>query len=183
MQAVSKDWVNNRQHAIEVLESVLELAFAKYSRTPQEYASNYEFGEMLNVLAGGLPFEVVKPALLLFVKNLLATDTDKYRFEAHAFTRDGQDIEANNAIDAAIVRFGLLINRDPEVVQELESARPEVQTALELSKAGRVSGGRFGAAAQAHNTRVPDTDGETRAAASFTHEPRFGRQQGRAGNR
>jgi hypothetical protein len=163
-QAVAKDWHDNPKHAVEVLRSVFEPAFARYSATPQNYPSNYDFGQMLQVLAGGLPFEMVKPALRAFVNNLLATDISQYKYQGHLYTADGQDFKADNAIDAALLFFGPLINRDPELAHELESTRPELQTTLERVKTGGFSGS-FGRAGEIQNPHVPDPDAETRAAA------------------
>ncbi len=165
VQAVAKDWVSNRQHAVEVIEGVFEQAFARYSQGSQDYPSNCDFGEMLRGIAGALPFEVVKPAVHLLVKNLLATDISKYQFQAQAFTQDGGDIAADNAIDAALLWFASLLSRDPELVEELESARPELQTVLEAAKAGGIRGGSFGPATARRTPRVSDPDEERREAA------------------
>jgi hypothetical protein len=94
---------------------------------------------MLEVFAGGLPFDSVQPALHLLVNNLLATDTHKYQFVAEVYTTDGKSAKVDNVIDATILVFGMLINRDPELVRELESSRPELKTALEYTKEGRLS--------------------------------------------
>jgi hypothetical protein len=138
MQATLKDWGRDNQRAIQVLESVFQPAFARYSQNAHNYSDDFEFGRMLQVLAGGLPLDSVRPALRLLVKNLLATDTNKYQFEAQVYTSDGQTAKVHNAIDATILSFGTLINRDPELAQELESTRPELQTALEYTKEDRV---------------------------------------------
>ena len=138
MQATLKDWGRDNQRAIQVLESVFQPTFTRYSQNAHNYSDDYEFGRMLQVLAGGLPLDSVRPALRLLVKNLLATDTHKYQFETEVYTSDGQTAKVHNAIDATILSFGTLINRDPELAQELESTRPELQTALEYTKEGRV---------------------------------------------
>jgi hypothetical protein len=91
------------------------------------------------VLAGGLPFDSVQPALRMLVKNLLATDTHKYQFAAEVHTTNGKTAKADNSIDAAILVYGMLINRDPELVRELVSSRPELKTVLEYTKEGRWS--------------------------------------------
>jgi len=83
------------------------------------------------VVSGGLPFDSVQPALRLLVKNLLATDTRKYQFVAEVHTTDGKSAKADNVIDTTMLVFGMLINRDTELVRELESNRPELQTILE----------------------------------------------------
>ena len=88
------------------------------------------------MLSGGLPFDSVQPALRLLVKNLLATDTRKYRFVAEAYTTDGKSAKTDNSIDATVLVFGMLINRDPQLVRELESSRPELKTVLEYTKEG-----------------------------------------------
>ena len=160
MQATSKDWGSDNQRAIRVLQSVFEPAFARYSQNAHGYIDDFEFGKMLQVLAGGLPFDSVQPALRMLVKNLLATDTRKYRFEAQVYTSDGQTANVHNAIDATILFFGMLINRDPALAQELESTRPELQTALEYTKEGRQRSIAFGPAGQPRQS--PDPSAETR---------------------
>jgi hypothetical protein len=144
MQATSKDWGNDNQHAIQVLESVFEPAFARYSRTAHGYFEDFEFGRMLQVLAGGLPLNSVQPALHMLVKNLLATDIRKHQLQAEVRTSDGKSAKVDNAIDATILILGSLINRDPELAQQLESTRPELRTALQYTKAGRQSSLKFG---------------------------------------
>jgi hypothetical protein len=144
MQATLKDWSNDNQHAIQVLESVFEPAFARYSRTAHGYFEDFEFGRMLQVLAGGLPLNSVQPALHMLVKNLLATDIRKHQLQAEVRTSDGKCAKVDNAIDATILILGSLINRDPELAQQLESTRPELRTALEYIKAGRQSSLKFG---------------------------------------
>src|SRR5260370_18580047 len=124
MQATSKDWGSDNQRAIRLLQSVFEPTFARYSQNAGGFSDNFEFGEMLQVLAGGLPFDSVQPALRMLVKNLLATDTRKYQFEAEVYTSEGKSAKVHNAIDANILFFGMLINRDPELAQQLESTRP-----------------------------------------------------------
>lgn len=136
MQVTSRDWGSNKQHAIDVLRSVFEPAFASYSQGPHEYRDDVEFGSMLRVLAGGLPLDVIQPGLRLFVERVLAMDTRTYQFGAQVYSRDGQKAKADNAVDATILYFGELINRDPELAQQLESTRPELQTALQYSKDG-----------------------------------------------
>ena len=136
MQATSKDWGSDNQRAIRVLQTVFEPAFARYSQNPHSYYDDLDFGTMLEVLAGGLPFDSVQPALRLLVKNLLATDTSKYQFEFEGYTRDGKTIKVHNAIDATILILESLVSRDPELVQQLQSTRPELQTPLEYAKSG-----------------------------------------------
>jgi hypothetical protein len=133
MQTTLKDWGSDNEHAIRVLQSVFDPAFARYSQNAHTYLDDFEFGRMLDVLAGGLPFETVQPALRMLVKNLLATDIRKYQFEAKVYTVDGKTAKADNAIDATILVLGSLINRDPELVRELESTRPQLRLALEYT--------------------------------------------------
>ena len=144
MQCVSKEWATNRPHAVEVVQHVFERAYERYRDQPRSYLDDYEFGRMLQAVAGGIQ-EAVRPALRLLVKNLLATDTRKYRFEAGVYTNDGKAAKVDNAIDAAILNLGGLINRiDPELAQELESTRPELQTALQYTTQGRQRSWFFG---------------------------------------
>jgi len=161
MQATSKDWGNDNQRAIRVLQSVFDPAFARYSQNAHGYFDDFEFGKMLQVLAGGLPFDSVQPALRMLVKNLLATDTRKYQFEAGVYTSDGQTAKAHNAIDATILFFGMLINRDPELAEQLKSTRPELQTALEYAKDGRQRSLSFGPGGQPQNMKSADSAAET----------------------
>jgi hypothetical protein len=144
-RASAKYWGKNNQRAIQLLESVFEPAFARYSQNAHGYFDDFQFGSMLEVFAGGLPFDSVQPALRLLVKNLLATDTRKYQFAVEAYTTDGKRAIVGNVIDATILVFGMLINRDPELARELESTRPGLQTTLENTKEGRqgvIVGGR-----------------------------------------
>jgi hypothetical protein len=60
-----------------------------------------------------------------------------YQFEAEVHTSDGKTAKADNAIDATILVYGMLVNRDPELVRELESSRPELKMVLEYTKEGR----------------------------------------------
>jgi hypothetical protein len=138
-RASDKYWGNNNQHAIQLLQSVFEPAFARYRQNTRGYFDDFQFARMLEVLSGGLPFDSVQPALRLLVKNLLATDTRKYQFVAEAYTTDGKSAKTDNVIDATVLVFGMLINRDPELVRELESSRPELKTVLEYTKEGRLS--------------------------------------------
>lgn len=159
MQATSKDWGRDNQSAIRVLQSVFEPAFERYSQSTHSYSNDLEFGKMLQVLAGGLPFDSVQPALRILVKNLLATDTRKYQFESEVYTNDGQTAKVHNGIDATLLFFGTLINRDSELAEQLKSTRPELQTALEYAKAGRE---RSVSLEPAGFPRSPDHDSETR---------------------
>jgi hypothetical protein len=100
---------------------------------------------------------------------LLETDTNKYHFHAEVRTSDGNSATVNNAIDAAILHFGALINRvDPELAEQLKSTRPELQAALEYAKDGRQSMGYFGM--EPKIVRPPDPSGErVRDALIFSH--------------
>ncbi len=169
MWAVSKEWPNDRPHALEGVQSVFERAFARYSQSGHGYIDDCEFGNMLQVLASYLPGESVQHGLRRLVKNLLETDTNKYHFQAEVRTSDGKSAKVNNAIDAAILHFGALINRfDPELAEQLKSTRPELQPALEYAKDGRQSMGQFGA--ESKNVRPPDPSAERYAdALIFSH--------------
>jgi len=138
-RASAKYWGKNNQRAIELLQSVFEPAFARYRQNTRGYFDDFQFGRMLEVLSGGLPFDSIQPALRLLVKNLLATDTRKYQFVAEVHTTDGKSAKADNVIDTTMLVFGMLINRDLELVRELESNRPELQTILEYTKEARQS--------------------------------------------
>lgn len=146
MQSVSKDWGRNNQHAVEVLQPVFERQFANYSQDNRRgYYDDLEFARMLQVVAGGLPKESIRPAVRLLVKNLLGTDTKTYQFEAEVYTQDGKKARVDNAVDAAILHVGPLINRvDPELAQELATNRPELKIALEYAQDGRMRSGMFG---------------------------------------
>jgi hypothetical protein len=162
MQATLKYWGNNKEHAVQVLQSVLQPAFARYRENAQGYFDDVEFGRMLQELAGGLPLDSIQPALRTLVKNLLSRDTSKYDFEAEVYTKEGETAKVHNAIDAAILSLGSLINRDPELAQQLTTVRPELQTGLQYIKEGRTRLTMFGAALQPQNTLSPDPDPETR---------------------
>ena len=159
MQSVSKDWGSNKQHAVEVVQSVFEREFANYSQDARRgYFDDLEFGNMLRTVAGGLPQESVQPALRLVVKNLLGTDTKAYQFQGEVYTKDGEKARADNAIDAAILNLGTLVNRiDPELAQELEVTRPELKVGLEYAKDDRQRSGMFGPRA-----RPQDSEAERR---------------------
>jgi hypothetical protein len=140
----NKYWGNDNPRAIRILESVFRPAFARYSQAPRTYFDDYEFGEMLQVLAGGLPFDSVQPALRMLIKNLLATDTSKYQFTAEVISAGGQKAVAHNAIDATVLLLASLINRDPDLTKELESSRPELQKGLDFLKEGQHGSMTFG---------------------------------------
>lgn len=152
----------DRTYPAEVVQQVFERAYERYKGGPRTYLDDFEFGKMLQVVAGAIQ-EAVRPALRLLVKNLLATDTTKYRFEAGVYTEDGKTAKVDNAIDAAILNLGALINRiDPELAQELESTRPELQTALQYTKEGRQRSSFFGGGRklQTVNRRPQDSNAE-----------------------
>jgi hypothetical protein len=144
--ATNKYWGSDNARAIRALESVFQRAFTRYSQAPRTYFDDYEFGRMLEVLAGGLPFDSVQPALHALVKNLLTTDTSKYQFTAEVFTAGGQKATAHNVIDATLLALGSLINRDPDLAKELELSRPELQRGLEFMQEGQQRTVSFGAA-------------------------------------
>jgi hypothetical protein len=147
VSAVSKDWLDKKDHAIQVSQSALDRMFARYSTTPHTYYGDIEFGQMLNVLGGGLPLESIKLPLHLVVTNLLATDTSKYQYHAEVYTSDGQIARADNAVDASLLWLAQLIDRDPELTQQLESTRPQLREALESTKSGRIHSRTFGGGA------------------------------------
>jgi len=146
MQIANKYWGNDNPRAIRILDALFQPAFERYSQAPRTYFDDYDFGEMLQVLAGGLPFDSVQPALHLLVKNLLATDISKYQFTAEVINVSGQKATANNAIDSAIFLFGSLINRDTDLANELASSRPALQKGLEFTKEGQQRSITFGPA-------------------------------------
>jgi hypothetical protein len=162
MQATLRDWGSDNQHAISVLHSVFDAAFARYSQNARGYFDDLEFGTMLQVLAGGLPLDSVQPALRMLVKNLLVTETSKYQFEAAVYTSDAKIAKVHNAIDAAILLPGSLITRDSELAEQLQSTRPELQTALDYVKDGRQRSITFGSGAQPRNIQIMDPTAETR---------------------
>lgn len=169
MRAVSKDLPNDRVHALEGIQSVFERAYGQYSQNGHGYINDCEFGNMLQVFSGYLPAESLRPALRRVVRNLLETDTNKYHFHAEVRTNDGNSATVNNAIDAAILHFGALINRlDPELAEQVKSIRPELNPALEYAKDGRQSMGNFGW--EAKNVRPPAPSRErTVDALTFSH--------------
>jgi hypothetical protein len=81
------------------------------------------------------------------VTNLLATDTSKYQYHAEVYTSDGQIARADNAVDASLLWLAQLIDRDPELTQQLESTRPQLREALESTKSGRIHSRTFGGGA------------------------------------
>jgi len=77
---------------------------------------------------------------------------------------DGQSAKADNAIDAALLWLSPLIKRDPNLVHQLETTRPELQTGLELAKSYPMSMS-FGGRPTTSNTkpsRRPDSNMELR---------------------
>ena len=160
--AVSKDWKDNRQHAIQVEQSVVDLAFSRYSQTTPTFFDSLEFGSMLQALGGALPPESVQPPLRLLVKNLLATDVSKYQYTAEVCTGAGKCVKADNAIDASILQFSGLLHHDPELVQQLESTRPGLQNALESSQEGRRTMSFGGMPGPPTRKQVPDPEAQAR---------------------
>lgn len=169
MRAVSKQWPNERPRALEEVQSVFKRAFEHYNQSGHAYYDDCEFGNMLQVFSAYLPAESLRPALRKLVENLLETDTNKYHFHAEVRTKDGNSAKVNNAIDAAILHFGALINRlDPELSEQLKSTRPELNPALEYAKDGRQSMGSFGV--EPKNVRPPDPSRERTAdVLTFAH--------------
>jgi len=55
----------------------------------------------------------------------------------------------------------MLINRDPELAEQLKSTRPELQTALEYAKDGRQRSLSFGPGGQPQNMKSADSAVET----------------------
>ena len=133
-----------QQHTEQVLQSVLDVAFANYSQSTPAYLDTIEFGRMLQFMAGSLSPESIQPALHLLVKNLLTTDNSKYSYHADVCTRDAQCANADNAIDASLLWLGPVINRDADLAHQLEATRPELQTALEYTKQGTFRSLSFG---------------------------------------
>ncbi len=173
--AVANEWRSNAPHAAEVLRSVFEPSFERFRQGSPNFPNDYEFGEMLRVLAGGLPFELIQPALRVWVKNLLAADTSKYHYQAHLLSQDGDDFHTDNSADAAIMWFGELINRDSELVAELEASRPELTAALECYRRDQCHSASFGYTHQRPTRDVTDPNEEARAAAvrqSYTNSDR-----------
>ena len=164
--AVSRDWRNNKQHAIQVEQSVLDLAFSRYSQTTPTFFDSLEFGRMLQALGGGLPLESIQPSVRLLVKNLLATDVSKYQYHAEMYTAEGKSVRADNAIDASILQFSGLLHRDPELVQQLESTRPGLQNALDYMKEGQARSMSFGGmAGPPTRTHAPNPEAQARSEA------------------
>lgn len=163
-EITSKDWAKNKEHTIQAEQSVIDVAFTRYRQTPHNYLDDVDFGQMLQPLAGTLPFESVQPALHALVTNLLATDASKYRYHAQIYASDGQSVKTDDPIDAALLEFGRLITRDPDLVQQLESSRPQLQTGLELAKSGQIRSMTFGGTLVSSRTPPPprtDANAET----------------------
>ncbi|HZS55020.1 MAG TPA: hypothetical protein VFA65_11495 [Bryobacteraceae bacterium] len=165
--AVAKDWRDNRQHAIDIMRSVFEQAFARYQQSAPDYSNDYEFGAMLRIVAGALPLELIQPALRQFVQNVLADSPTKYSYQSRVVTKTGEELRTNDAVDAMIMLYGRLINSVPELAQELENTRPELQSLFECLKKNECNGASFGRTSQTQKARVPDPEQETREAASL----------------
>src|SRR5712691_11669333 len=130
-QAVVKGWPGNREHAVSVIQEFLNRALARYSLGSHGYQDDLEFGHMLQAVAGFLQPESTRPAVRLLVKNLLATDLTKNRYQAELVTNAGQLAKTDNAIDSALLLFGGMISRnDHELAQELQSTRPQLKAGL-----------------------------------------------------
>lgn len=131
------------QESRETQESALQLALSRYSQVPRTYYDDLEFSRMLQSL-GDVSLNVLQPALHLWVKNILATDTSKYRTRVQVFSPEGQISELDNAIDAALARSASLIHRDPDLLRQLESLRPELRPYFEQPQGERRSRIFFG---------------------------------------
>ena len=169
MQATNKYWGRDNERAIRILEPVLDAAFARYMRSPRTYWDDCEFGRMLDVLAGGLPFDSVQPALRALARNLLATDVNKYHSGAVLHTANDETVTMDNAIDAAILHLGSLFNRDSELTHDLEASRPELQKALESLKDGQPRNISFGPAGTPQNGQTARNDQAYMDAVGFSH--------------
>lgn len=153
--AIVKGWPGNRERAASVIQEFLNRALTRYSLGSHSYQDDLEFGHMLQAVAGFLPPESARPAVRLLVKNLLATDLTKNRYQAERVTNEGQLVKTDNAIDSALLLFGPMISRnDPELAEELQSTRPQLKVGL--SPSGSMT---IGAAP----TRPPDPNVETRS--------------------
>ena len=170
MDASNKYWGNDNPRAVRILQSIFQPAFARYNQAPRNYFDDCEFGRMLQVLAGGLPFDSLQPALHMLVKNLLAIDTNKYHFRAELYGARGEKLAAvHNAIDAAILQLGSLIDRDSELTQELESSRPQLLNGLELIKSGEQRSASFGPELPPQNASTPKYQEVYMDAVSLSH--------------
>lgn len=123
-----------KQQKLEVLSSVFDLTFTRYTQQPRTFTDDFQFGMMLNALAP-LPDDKLMPAVRAVVKNLLALDTHKYQFQLEVYTYDGQVAHAYNPIDASILYLlANLLNRDPDLTQQLQDSRPELRATLEYAR-------------------------------------------------
>jgi hypothetical protein len=157
IEASNPFWRSDKQRAIEILRSVFDPALDRYMKANRQYSDDFEFGTMLQVLAGGLPFDVVQPALHEFVKSLLAMDLSKYELGVEVYTRDGNKIVVSNPADATLTYFGQLVNRDSELAQQLSAERPALRAGLEATREGNVRSMTFGRSFQAASIRRPAT--------------------------
>jgi hypothetical protein len=127
-QMVQKRWPDNRIQAVSLIQKFLDEACARYDSGARDYKDDLEFGHMLQAVAGYLPPASARLAVRLLVRNLLATDLTKNRYQAEEVTQDGQIERMDNAIDSALVIFASMITRnDPELAQELQSTRPQLR--------------------------------------------------------
>jgi hypothetical protein len=155
MDASNPFWRDDQPRAVEILRSAFEPAFARYIQSGGSYGDDFEFGDMLKVLAGGLPLDLIKPALHEFVNRILAMDPGKEQFETEVYTRDGRKVTVSTPIDATLTYFGQLVNRDPELVQELDAARPQLEAGLEATQEGNLRSMRFGQRPKTMAARTP----------------------------
>jgi hypothetical protein len=143
--AVLKESGRDHERAVSLIKPVFERAFARYSNRPENYEDNYAFGDMLIQMGGWLPKEVIRPALELLVKNLLATDVNAYQVQAQMLSCDGREVKADNAIDSALLRLASLMDRvDPEMSHQLGENRPALRLAVEEVRAGCERSLKFG---------------------------------------
>ena len=144
-RAVSQDWASNKAHAVQVIDSEFQLAWQYYRQNPRNYFDDLEFAQMLQIVSGGLPHESLRPALAAFVNNVLATDIARYHFRAELIDTSGNVYKADNAIDAALLYHGAVINRiDPDLARKLESSRPLLNPALDHVRDGEVRSSSIG---------------------------------------
>ena len=161
VQSVNDDWGKDNDHAVEVVKRAYEKMFARYSQGSRGYPDDFQFGEMLGVVSGAVPPEVVRPGVRALVKSLLAMNDAKYQPAAEVFTKDGQSVKSENGTDAGILFFGGVIQRvDPELAQELETTRLGLRN-LEYTKDGMQTSMKLGW----KNLRPSDPSEEARSEA------------------
>jgi hypothetical protein len=156
-QAVNHDWGKDNDHAIEVEKMVFESNFARYGQGSRGFLDDLEFGQMLGAVSGALPAEMLRPAVGLLVKNLLAMDVRKSQPFVEVTTKDGQIVRSENGSDAGVLYFGGLIQRiDPELAQELKTSRAGLRN-LECSQDGVQTSMRLGWKPWPHDDPVEET--------------------------